>query len=69
MVARTVKGSEFTIIVDDKRITVKHLYCKGKRCRVIAPAGVRIETTCQRQPFSDHAGQPDPAPHEGSETD
>ncbi len=43
MSARTVKGPYFAIIVDDKRILVKHIYAKGKRCRVIAPEGVLIE--------------------------
>lgn len=44
MPARTVKGPVFTIVVDGKRITVKHVGSKGKRCRVIAPHGVLIES-------------------------
>lgn len=44
MHARTIKGSVFTIIVDSKRITVKHVFSKGKRCRVILPDGVMIES-------------------------
>jgi hypothetical protein len=40
---RTVKGAVFTIVVEGKRIVVKHVSGKGKRCRVIAPAGVSIE--------------------------
>jgi hypothetical protein len=43
MPARTIKGSQFTIIIEGKQITVKHVTGKGKRCRVIAPDGVRIE--------------------------
>ncbi len=43
MRARTVKGSVFAILVDGKRIIVKHVFCKGKRCRVFAPPGVTIE--------------------------
>jgi hypothetical protein len=43
MRSRTVRGTVFTILVDDKRIVVKHVLGKGKRCRVIAPAGVLIE--------------------------
>ncbi len=46
MVARTVKGTIFTIIVDGKRITVKHIAAKGKRCRVTGPEGVMIESSC-----------------------
>lgn len=44
MHARTVKGSQFAIIVGAKRIVVKHVYgAKGKRCRVIMPDDVRVE--------------------------
>jgi hypothetical protein len=44
MPARTVKGPQFAIVVDGKRIIVKHVYAaKGKRCRVIVPEGVLIE--------------------------
>jgi hypothetical protein len=49
MSARTVRGPSFTIVVDGKRIFVKHVDCKGKRCRVIAPEGVTIEE-CRRRP-------------------
>ena len=44
MPARTVKGAVFTIVVGGQRITVKHVSSKGKRCRVIAPEGVTIES-------------------------
>ena len=43
MSARTIKGAVFTIVVDDKRIIVKHVFGKGKRCRVTIPPGVSIE--------------------------
>lgn len=43
MPERTVKGAAFTIVVDDKRILVEHVFGKGKRCRVSAPPGVVIE--------------------------
>ena len=43
MSIRTVKGSAFAILVDGKRIVVTHVFGKGKRCRVTAPPGVRIE--------------------------
>ena len=51
---RTVKGSVFTIVVDDKRIVIKHLYGKGKRCRVIAPPGVFIEEERRPSTIIDH---------------
>ena len=44
MPARTVRGSTFTIWIDGKQIIVKHLPCKGNRCRVIVPPGAVIET-------------------------
>ena len=43
MIARTVKSAVFTIVVGDKRIVIKHVFCKGKRCRVILPPGAIIE--------------------------
>lgn len=45
MPERTVKGAAFTIVVDDKRIRVEHVFGKGKRCRISAPPGVVIETS------------------------
>ena len=42
MTLRTVKGAVFTILVDGKRIVVKHVFGKGKRCRVIVPPGVVV---------------------------
>ena len=47
MPARTVKGTVFTIVVDGKRIIVKHISSKGKRCRVIVPEGVIIISSPQ----------------------
>ena len=43
MPARTIKARSFTIFVDGKRITIRHVDSKGKRCRVFVPDGVRIE--------------------------
>lgn len=42
MIARTVKGPVFTIVVDGKAIVVQHVSAKGRRCRVTAPNGVQI---------------------------
>lgn len=62
MVARTVKGPVFTIVVDGKEIVVQHVNAKGKRCRVTAPNGVRIvsgyPSTFDREQ-SDHAAVAD----------
>ncbi len=52
---RTVKGTVFTIIVDDKRIVIKHVFGKGKRCRVIAPPGVFIEEELRQSTVIDHS--------------
>ena len=46
MIARTVKGPVFTILVDGKAIVVQHVASKGRRCRITAPNGVRIVTGC-----------------------
>ena len=43
MSVRTVKGTAFTIVIGDQRIVIKQVYGRGKRCRVTAPPGVRIE--------------------------
>lgn len=51
---RTVKGAVFTILVDDKRIVVKHVFGKGKRCRVIVPPGVLIEEERRPPAVIDH---------------
>ena len=51
---RTVKGSVFTIVVDDKRIVVKHVFGKGKRCRVTVPPGVVIEEGRHHPAAIDH---------------
>ena len=54
MKLRTVKGAVFTILVDDKRIVVKHVFGKGKRCRVIGPPGVLIEEERRPSAIVDH---------------
>ncbi len=51
---RTVKGAVFTIVVDDKRIVIKHVFGKGKRCRVIVPPGVLIEEEQRQSAIIDH---------------
>lgn len=43
MPERTVKGREFSIVIGGQRIRIKHVQCKGKRCRVTIPAGAYIE--------------------------
>lgn len=48
MPARTVKGDAFSICVDGKQIIVKHVHCKGKRCRVFLPEGATIEVLQSR---------------------
>ncbi len=58
MPTRTVKGPTFTIVVDGKKIVVKHVYSKGKRCRVIAPEGVTIETGRPILQFNDSPSSP-----------
>ena len=50
MPARTIKAMSFTIFIDGKRITVKHIYCKGKRCRVFVPQGAWIEPGITNEP-------------------
>jgi len=45
MRARTVKGNQFTIQLGDKRIVIKHVAGKGKRCRVTVPQGVTITSS------------------------
>lgn len=42
MPARTIKGPLFTINVAGQQVIVKHVACKGKRCRVIFPEGVTV---------------------------
>ncbi len=56
---RTVKGAVFTIVVDDKRIVVKHVFGKGKRCRVILPPGVLIEEERRQSAAIDHGNSRD----------
>ncbi len=60
MSLHTVKGAIFTIVVDDKRIVVKHVFGKGKRCRVIAPPGVLIEVDRRRSTVIDHGNSHKP---------
>lgn len=43
MPERTVKGRQFSIIINGQRITVTHVPCKGNRCRVKVPVGAYIE--------------------------
>ena len=50
MPARTMKSMSFTIFIDGKRITVKHIYCKGKLCRVFVPHGAWIEPGITNEP-------------------
>lgn len=52
MPSRTVRGAKFTIVVGGHRIVIKHVPSKGKRCRVIAPPGVIIESHHDRGTLS-----------------
>ena len=50
MPARTIKALSFTIFIDGKRITIKQIFCKGKRCRVFVPQGAWIEPGITNEP-------------------